>query len=34
VGVSADFVMDNLSQAVDLILGELAHVDTDGVLRH
>lgn len=32
--VDAQFVTDTLSQAVDLILGELDHDDTDDVLRH
>jgi D-glycero-D-manno-heptose 1,7-bisphosphate phosphatase len=32
-GVSADFVLESLSQAADCILGELTHVDTDGILR-
>lgn len=32
-GAIADYVFEKLSEAVDFILGEIAHADSDGVVR-
>lgn len=32
-GTTADYVLEKLSEAVDLIVGEIAHADPDGIIR-